>query len=212
LAGSSARAATSTARRAVVLGVELSARARLPRPVVVDRGTTDWMRLSTADAQRLLREVTRLVADLPRDTGGDVVWRSGASELLVLTDRVTLELAPGLVTVGIPVGCDQLTGRGRRRAAADGTETVSVPLGVGTTKQVRGLFVSSFDRPAGPDAVTASWADALTAFAWEVLITLAQHLAAAAGRDGQGRPLVPGAIAAERGALLVLPMARNETR
>jgi hypothetical protein len=206
-----------------VLGVQLSAHARLPKPVVIHRGTTDWLRLTTTDAQRLLRQVTRLVADLPRDSTGDVVWQSGADELLVLTDQVTLGLTPGLVTIGIPVGCDQLVPARRRapdartaatksRSAAKEhvTEIVTVPLGVGTTKQVRGLFVSAFDRPAGPDAVTGAWADALTAFAWEALLTLAQHLAAEAGQDGRGRPLVPGALAAEQGALLVKPMAPSE--
>lgn len=212
-----------------MLGVQLSARTRLPKPVVIERGTTDWLRLPTTDAQRLLRQVTRLVADLPRDSSGDVVWQSGADELLVLTDQVTLGLSPGLVTIGIPVGCDQLVPVGRRapRTRANATkstaatntrtatpepvtEIVTVPLGVGTTKQVRGLFVSAFDRPVGPDAVTGTWADALTAFAWEALLTLAQHLAAEAGKDRRGRPLAPGAIAAEQGALLVKPMARNE--
>lgn len=212
-----------------MLGVQLSVRTRLPKPVVIERGTTDWLRLTTTDAQRVLRQVTRLVADLPRDSSGDVVWHSGADELLVRTDQVTLGLTSGLATFGIPVGCDQLVpaARSDRRARTSATkstaatkprtapdqrvtELVTVPLGVGTTKQVRGLFVSAFDRPAGPDAVTGTWADALTAFAWEALLTLAEHLAAEAGKDRRGRPLVPGAIAAEQGALLVKPMARNE--
>ncbi|MGP3461359.1 hypothetical protein, partial [Escherichia coli] len=122
------------------------------------------------------------------------------NELLVLTDRVTLDAAPGLVTVGITVSCDQLRE----------PTVVTVPLAVGTTKQVRGLFMSTFAAPDGPDVVTAVWADSLIAFAWECLLTLALHLAAEAGGDRDGRTLRPGAIAAERGALLVKPMARNE--
>jgi hypothetical protein len=187
--------------RTHLLGVELSDRVFIPEIRDIPTGTTasEWLRVPTADAQRLLRAVARLVADLPRDSSQDVVWTLGASELLVRTGRVTVGLATGLVTVGIPVECDQV----------DPT-IVSVPLAVGTTEQVRGLFVSTFDKPLGPTVVTDIWADALTAFAWESVITLAQHLAAESGRDRQGRVLVPAAVAAERGAFLVKPMARNE--
>ena len=143
--------------------------------------------------------MARLVADLPRDSSQDVVWTLGASELLVHTGRVTISMSSGLVTIGVPVECDQV-----------GATTVSVPLSVGTTKQVRGLFAATFDRPLGPAVVTDLWADALNAFAWECLITVAQQLAEVAGKDGQGRALVPAAIAADRGVLLVKPMARNE--
>ncbi|MFC7496393.1 MULTISPECIES: hypothetical protein [unclassified Nocardioides] len=182
-----------------ILGIDLGRRVVVP-DVVLEPGTTaDWIRVPAKTAQRLLVEVARLVADLPRDSGRDVVWQSGANELLVLTDTVTLECATGLVTVGVTVSCDQL-----REPAA-----VRVPLAVGTTKQVRGLFVSTFAAPDGPEVVTAVWADALIAFAWECLLTLAQRLAAEAGRDPRDRLLHPGAIAAERGALLVKPMARN---
>ena len=182
-----------------ILGVDLGRGVVLP-DVVLEPGTTaEWIRVPAKTAQRLLVEVTRLVADLPRDSGRDVVWQSGANELLVHTDHVTLDVTPGLVTVGVLVACDQL-----REPAV-----VSVPLAVGTTKQVRGLFMSTFAAPEGPEVVTAVWADALIAFAWECLLTLAQRLAAEAGRDQGGGALRPGAIAAERGALLVKPMARN---
>jgi hypothetical protein len=184
-----------------LLGVELSDRVRIPKIDVLDTGTVagDWLRVPTADAQRILRAVSRLVADLPRGSNQDVVWALGASELLVHTGRVTISLANGLVTIGIPVECDEV-----------GAATVSVPISVGTTKQVRGLFASTFDKPLGPALVTELWADALNAFAWECVITVAQHLAGASGKDRQGRALVPAAIAAEKGVLLVKPMARNE--
>lgn len=183
-----------------ILGVDLG-RAVVVSDVVLGPGeTTGWVRLPAKTAQRLLVEVSRLVADLPRGSGRDVVWQSGASELLVRTDAVTLEVATGMVTFAIPVACDQL-----REPAV-----VRVFLAVGTTKEVRGLFMSTFAAPEGPEVVTAVWADSLIAFAWECLLTLAQRLAAEAGRDRRDRPLQAGAIAAERGVLLVRPMARNE--
>jgi len=80
---------------------------------------------------------------------------------------------------------------------------------VGGHHHAGGLFASAFDRPQGPAVVTDIWADALTTFAWECLVTLAQHLSAEAGKDPRGRALVPAADAAERGRFLVKPMARN---
>jgi hypothetical protein len=184
----------------IILGVDLGRAVVVPDVVLQPGETTGWIRLPAKTAQRLLVEVARLVADLPRDSGRDVVWQSGANELLVRTDAVTLEVATGLVTLAIPVECDQL-----RQPAV-----VRVFLALGTTKQVRGLFMSTFAAPEGPEVVTAVWADSLIAFAWECVLTLAQRLAAEAGRDRRGRPLQPGAVAAERGVLLVKPMASNE--
>jgi len=173
----------------------------IPEVRDIETGATakEWLRVPTPDAQRLVRAVARLVADLPRDTSPDVVWTFGASELLVHTGRLNMSLAPGLVTIAIPVECDQVE-----------PSTIEVPMAVGTTQQVRGLFASAFDKPLGPAEVTDLWADSLNAFAWECVITLAQHLAAESGRDSRKRELVPAAIAAERGAFLVKPMARNE--
>lgn len=187
--------------RANLLGIELSDRVFIPEIDQIETGVTadEWVRVPRTDAQRLLRAVSRLVADLPLSKNQDVVWTLGASDLLVHTGRMTIELVSGLVTIGLPVECDQVE-----------SATVSVPVAVGTTKQVRGLFASAFDKPLGPSMITDVWADALTAFAWECVITLAQHLAAEAGRDRQGRVLVPAAVAAEKGAFLVKAMARNE--
>jgi len=191
---------TSRRTNLSILDVDLGRSVVMP-DVVLEPGTTaEWIRVPAKSAQRLVVEVARLVADLPRDAGRDVVWQSGANELLVLTDTTTLDVATGLVTIGVQVSCDQL-----KEPAV-----VRVPLAVGTTKQVRGLFVSTFAAPDGPEVVTTLWADSLIAYAWACLLTLAQRLAAEAGRDQRGRPLQPGAIAAERGVLLVKSMARNE--
>jgi hypothetical protein len=156
--------------------------------------------MPSGDALKLLRAVARLVADLPPGSDQDVVWTAGTDELLVHTGDLGLELTPGVVTIGIPVGCDQV------RA----TQTVQVPLAVGTTSRPRGLVMATYAVPAGPPAITDVWADALTAFAWEALLTLAQHVAARSGKDRRGRALVPAALGAERGTLLVRPMARSE--
>lgn len=192
--------ATSAAARPRVLGVDVRSADWMPRAARIAEGTArDWVKVPAGDAQRLLRETARLVADLPKDVNQTVVWVAGASELLVHTDRITLDCNAGLVTLGIPVVCDQV---------AKGA-VVTVPLAVGTEKNPRGLFMSTFDTPGGPAAITDVWAGSLTAFAWETLLTLAQQLSRAAGTDPRGRPLVPASIAAARGVLLVMPMARQ---
>ncbi len=183
-----------------LLGVDVSEASWLPRATRVGSGTAKgWIAVPARAANAMLPEVARLVADLPTDTSPEVVWSAGASELLIHTDHTNLTCNLGIVAVEVVVACDQV----------EGTTSISIPFATGTEKETRGLFMATFDRPTGPAVVVDIWSGALTAFAWECLLTLASHLSAAAGKDGEGRPLVPAAIASARGSLLVLPMVRN---
>jgi hypothetical protein len=159
----------------------------------------DLLKVPADVAQRILRQTVRLVADIPRGSSPDVVWVAGANELLVHTGGIGLSCRAGLVTVTLPVGCDQL-----REDAA-----IQIPLGVGTAEAPSGLVMSTLTRPVGPDVVLDAWSTALIAFAWEALVHLAQQLCAATGKDASGRALVPASIAAERRVLLIRPMARH---
>jgi hypothetical protein len=161
------------------------------------RAAPDLLRVPVGDAQRILRQTARVVADTPRDGSGDLVWVAGASELLVRLDGLNLTCGVGLVTVGIPVGCDQLPG----------PATVTVPIGVGTQDAPSGLVMSTLDKPVGPAVVVDRWADPLVGFAWAALVHLAQSLCAAAGRDATGAPLLPGYLGSGLDVLLVQPMA-----
>lgn len=161
-----------------------------------------WLEIPVGVAQEILQQTTRLVADLPTTGNRNVVWVSGTDELSVSTDHVTLSCQPGLVVVTIPVACDQLpVGAGRVQPS------VGVPLAVGTLEQPRGLMMATLTTPVGPQVVTDIWADSLTAFAWESLLTLAREVAAAVGHDRTGSTLVPVAIGATTDILLVRPMA-----
>lgn len=157
------------------------------------------LHVPAAEATRVLQQTVRLVADLPRGSSGLVVWQQGGSELAVRTKEIALACAEGVVTLSFPVRCDQL--------AKD--ELIAVPLAVGTEARPAGLVMSALTRPQGPAVVTALWAEALTAFAWEALVHLAQQLCAGVGKDTTGKPLVPGSIAAARNTLLLQPMARH---
>ncbi|HZN18180.1 MAG TPA: hypothetical protein VFB84_08360 [Micromonosporaceae bacterium] len=167
--------------------VYLAAGARTPQP----------LRVPTGDAQLILHQTIREVAGLPRDASPEVVLTAGRSELLVHTRGVGLACAPGLVTMGLPVGCDQLPNGG----------SVQVPFAVGTEDAPTGLVMAAYSRPSGPGVVVDAWAEALTAFAWSALVHLAQSLCAAAGTDATRRPLVPGYLSAGHDVLIVQPMA-----
>jgi hypothetical protein len=164
--------------------------------------TKDVVAVPERDAQTALREVTRLVADLPLDTSPVVVWEADGSELEVDTAGVRLRCQDGLVTVTVPVRCDELPEGAR----------LAVPLAVGTREAPTGLVMSTFTRLDGPELVTARWSNAVTAFAWESLLELARRLTARLGSDATGRPLVPGGIASASGLLLLQPMARHDAR
>jgi hypothetical protein len=159
-------------------------------------------RVPVRTAERMLRTVVRVVADLPAGSSPMVVWRAGDAELLVHTDRTTLTCAAGLVRIGVTVDCDQLE---------EPTQVV-VPLGVGTDSAPAGLVMSGLTRLEGPAVVVDVWSEALTAFAWESLLELARRLCAGLGTDTSGRALVPGAVGATARELLVHPMSRSTLR
>jgi len=170
--------------------------ARLPAGVAAPQS----LRVPVDAANRALAPTVRLVADLPTGASGDVVWTRGTAELLVHTANVKLGCASGVVTLSIPVSCDQVS------AGA----TVIVPFAVGSDRRTAGLVMSSFSRPSGPDSVTTLWSEALIAFAWETLLQLAQRLCGAVGNDAAGHPLVPASIGAAPDVLILQPMARND--
>ena len=153
-----------------------------------------------AEAQRLLRGIIRFVVDIPADTSTVVVWERDGSEVWVDVGTVSIACAEGLVRIGVKGGCDQL----------DKPVVLSVPIGVGTADSPSGLVMTTVERIDGPDLLVARWSEAITAFAWEALVELARRLCAQLGKDKAGLPLIPGAIAATKGALLVQPMSRTD--
>lgn len=184
-----------------ILGVDLGNAAWLPRAARLSTAgaTRDWITVPQQDANRLLGGVVRLVADLPPRSSPEVVWTSGGSELMVHTDRSTLRCNLGVLQVGVVVSCDQVDGMGN----------IVVPFVTGTSDDTRGLFMATFDRPAGPPILVDVWSAAATAFAWECVLTLASQLCAAAGKDGHGRPFIPAAIGSVRGGFQVHPMVQT---
>lgn len=157
------------------------------------------LRIPVAQAEVVLRGILHLVADIPAKAPPTVVWVQGQDELLVLLDKTRLACASGVVTISLTVQCDEV-----REA-----QRIDIAFATGSLRRPSGLVMSAFDRVQGPAVITDTWSGALTAFAWEALVTMAQQLAAAQGKDASGKPLVPSAIAAEPEVLLVTSQARN---
>jgi hypothetical protein len=151
------------------------------------------------DASKLLRAAALRACGLFHPTRRtEVVWVSGASELAVDLAGLRLAVADGLITVRIPVRCDQAP-----RAQ------VEVPFAVGTPDAPAGLFAATYRRPSGPPVVVEAWGAPLVAFAWQCLLGLASGVAGAMGKDSRGNVLVPVELTVVRRTLQIVPMARH---
>ncbi len=148
----------------------------------------------------LIKAVGREVSNLPAGAGPDVVWSDGSNELLVRTESLRLKVTTGLIRVSVTVDCEQVP-----KPIA-----ITVPLAVGTKQKVTGLVMTTFDVVEGPGEIVGLWADALTAFCWECVLELVRAITAKVGNDGSGRALIPGALAAAPGTLIIQPMARHK--
>jgi hypothetical protein len=133
-----------------------------------------------------------------------VLWQEGVDALLVHVTTITTAVGDGWVTVTIPVTCDQI-----QAPAGAPSQPVTVTLVTGTADRPAGLFAAAPSRPDGPAVVTERWADALTALAWRALLDTVAGIAAAAGRDTDGSPWIPVAVAATAKGLLVQTQARQ---
>ncbi len=133
-----------------------------------------------------------------RPGDGTVVWARGDDELAVEVDRVSVTTAEGAVAVDIPVRCDEV-----------GEATVRVRFALGSDARPAGLLATTDERPFGPPEIVDVWGEALTAFAWQIVLTTAAKLADATGRDADGAGLIPAALRATDGGIAVLTMARH---
>jgi hypothetical protein len=128
-----------------------------------------------------------------------VLWRSGASELLLMPNRVVTRLGDGVIALSFAVRCDQ-----------SGDAQIHVSFAIGAEARPAGMIAATEERPRGPAAVVDVWGERLIAFAWRVLIELATQIAAESGRDEDGAPLLPVSWAANSRLFIVVPMARHE--
>ncbi len=135
----------------------------------------------------------------PSQLPATVLWQDGPAALLVEVGAIAVELGEGLVSVAIPVRCDQLP-RGR--------EVIMVDLVLGTPTRPTGLLAAASE-PRGSRLIVERWGEALTALAWQALLDAAGGVAGAAGVDDDGAVLVPSALTASPAGLAVVAQARH---
>lgn len=129
---------------------------------------------------------------------GVVVWTQGNDELAVVIDKVSLETAEGAIAVDIPVSCDEV-----------GSTVVRVRFALGSDARPAGLIATTDERPFGPPEIIDVWGEALTAFAWQIVLTATTKLADATGRDSDGAGLIPVGLRGTPGGISVLTLARH---
>ena len=125
-----------------------------------------------------------------------VVWTEGDSQLLIDVAHLDVEVDDGLVTIVIPVSCDQTQ-----------DVRITVAFAVGRADRPAGLLATTHDRPGGPPLIIDRWGEALVAFAWSTLLTATLGLSGASGADADGAPLVTAGITASASGLEVHTMA-----
>jgi hypothetical protein len=135
-----------------------------------------------------------------RELPAVVIWEEGTAALAVGLARLEVAVEEGALAVAVPVWCDQLP---RLEGA------VRVIFVVGTPERPAGLLAATTSQPQGPRVVLDAWAEQLTALAWQAVLDTAAGLAAQAGTDLDGTPLVATALAAARDRLEILPQARH---
>ncbi|WP_298970542.1 hypothetical protein [uncultured Roseobacter sp.] len=143
-----------------------------------------------------LTQLLQLAAVRICEDQDSVIWDDGINQLVVHASQIQATLTEGLVRVDIKVEADKL------RA------TMQIPFAVGSEERLTGLVMATTDRPAGNPVVAQVWGEALIALAHGALISASESLAGASGRDVQNQRLIPRALTARRGSLVVESQAR----
>jgi hypothetical protein len=171
-----------------------AAAATLPPPKPLPAGTVGAeVPVNSAALQKLITAITA-----EDSTAGQQVWTKGSSELTVITGKIAIALDDGLAIVTIPVSCDQVA------AAA-----IQVPFAMGGKDTPSGIVFATEDRPRGVEAIVDVWGEALTAYAWRLLVTAIHRTALQSGTDVDGAGLVPIAVTATKDGITLVPMARH---
>lgn len=160
---------------------------------------TEPVSVDAAELTSLLRLVFTTPADPAQGrTRTRVIWTVGPSEALVMLDAVRAELADGAVGVAVPLATEQT-----------GEVELPVAFAVGDAEAEAGLLAATTELPPGPTALVVPFGEAVIAAAWAALLEVAVALAARAGTDRRGEPLVPAALRAAPLAFTVLPQAQH---
>ncbi len=116
------------------------------------------------------------------------MWTGPAGELLVAPESTRISIKPGVVLFAITVATDQTE-----------RQEMVVPVMVGTEERHLGLHLAGQRRVIGHSGLASLWSDALNAYAWETMLTIASTaIEVTAARTGD---VLPGSIEAKPGAM-----------
>jgi hypothetical protein len=167
-------------------------------PVPIDPKQTAGLITIAARQAVLAATGARLPSD-PAQLPSSVLWQDGADTLLVEVAGINVQVGDGLVSVTIPVQCDQLL---------NGRDVVIVDLVLGTPGRPTGMLAAATE-PRGPRVVVRRWGEALLALAWQALLDTAGGVAGAAGTDQDGAVLIPTGLTASQNGLAIIAQARH---
>ncbi len=162
-------------------------------PVLTSGGTAKTLGLSRPRLEELVRAALAVSDRTP-----SVVWVRGDSELAVHADRTRVALGKGTLVVGVRVECDQT-----------GPAEVAVPFALGSDDLRSGLVMAVPARADGPPLVVEQWGAVIVAAVYRALLDVMSAVAASAGIDRDGMPLIPGAVSTDGATLTVVPQARH---
>jgi hypothetical protein len=134
----------------------------------------------------------------PGVVNGWFVWQNLDSEVAVHVQESRAALREGLVIAGLRMRCEEI----------EESELV-VPLAAGTEQEPSGMVLVSEAVARGPDLLVDVWGESAVAACWAAVVEVARAVSAAAGRDRECGPLLPGAIFAADGQITVVPQARH---
>lgn len=143
-----------------------------------------------------LGTLVQLAAQRRTEGEPSIVWDDGVNQLMVHAGKVRSTVTEGMVRLSVPVECDQVKAM------------MEIAFAVGSGERVAGMIAATAERPAGDALIARLWGDALIAFAYGILLDLADSLAGASGRDDRNDRLVPRGLVARRGQLSVETQAR----
>jgi hypothetical protein len=155
--------------------------------------------VQVASRQAAAMAATGRTPSSDKDLPSVVIWELGASALVVNVGELATAVEEGVVAVATPVLCDQVPRRG----------VVTITFAVGSPERPTGLLAATTQAPEGPQIVIDLWGEALVALAWQALLDSAAGIAAQAGVDTDGTPLVATALAAAKDRVEVIPQARH---
>ncbi len=132
----------------------------------------------------------------PKPNNDPVIWQLDEAQVFFYPDKTKVEIADGLILVGIVL-----------ESVQTGQATLTVAFATGRNGQLSGTVMTTEEHPRGPELLVNIWGDAVIAAAYDAVLQVTNGIAAEVGNDLQGQVLRAGAIVTTKKGLGVIPQA-----